>query len=283
MDEITRLVKNQYEMFPYPGMTDQYRADSFPQLLLSYVRREPREELYIFDAGCGTGTAVVPVAENCPSAQIVALDISVAALEQARRLAEERGVANVRFVEGDINRLDRTLRPDGGFDLIYASGVIHHLADPVKGLKQLAGLMADDGLMVLFLYSAWGRQPALRVAQAMNIMEPDKSDYAKRLPLVRSLLESLVESPVNEAPMGYRADLPDNEVVDRYLHANERAYTIPGLFELLDSSGVKFIRWLEPREWDVDYLVSPGEASQMLSKLDERRRLEVLDLLFDHP
>ena len=61
------------------------------------------DRLRIVDVGTGSGAIAVALAHRLPHAEITALDISLAALEQARANAEQNGVAGrVRFVQSDL-------------------------------------------------------------------------------------------------------------------------------------------------------------------------------------
>lgn len=71
----------------------------------------------VLDIGTGSGAIAIAVAVNCPTALIVATDISAGALEIARRNALRNGVANrIDFVEADLFPSGR--QP---FDLILAN------------------------------------------------------------------------------------------------------------------------------------------------------------------
>ncbi len=84
---------------------------------LEYFGADRRRSLAIADAGTGCGCLAVALAREFPSAQVVATDISDAALDVARRNAARHGVADrIRFVHADV--LDAS--PDT-FDLIVAN------------------------------------------------------------------------------------------------------------------------------------------------------------------
>src|SRR4051812_21326032 len=77
----------------------------------------------LLDCGCGTGEhALMAAAEG---AQVVGVDLSPYAIEQARRKADARGLT-VRFEPGDALELPT---PDEPFDVVIDSGVFHSFDD----------------------------------------------------------------------------------------------------------------------------------------------------------
>src|SRR6202012_5190076 len=43
------------------------------------------------------------------------------------------------------------------FDLIVSTGVLHHIADPLAGMKALATCLRRDGVLSVMLYAKYGR------------------------------------------------------------------------------------------------------------------------------
>ncbi|MGB6877219.1 MAG: peptide chain release factor N(5)-glutamine methyltransferase [Candidatus Acidiferrales bacterium] len=79
-----------------------------------------RENLRIADIGTGSGCIAVALAHELPGAEILATDISSAALEIARRNAERHSVSErIRFVECDL--LDAAAAEGRRFDLIVSN------------------------------------------------------------------------------------------------------------------------------------------------------------------
>ena len=74
----------------------------------------------VLDLGCGEGRDSVFFAAQ--GFEVVGVDVSLAGLRKAERLARERGV-KVRWLHGDMARL-RLPRP---FDLVYSCGTIHYV------------------------------------------------------------------------------------------------------------------------------------------------------------
>jgi len=88
------------------------------ELLVESVLSRLSPGCRIADVGTGSGAIAVALASKLPSAQIVAMDISAAALALARENAEANGVAGrIRFVESDL--LDAVA--DEKFDAIVSN------------------------------------------------------------------------------------------------------------------------------------------------------------------
>jgi release factor glutamine methyltransferase len=83
----------------------------------------PRETLNVADVGSGSGCLAIALAYELPHADIVATDISVQALEIARRNAVRNHVADrVRFIEADLLALPGNEKlGEPSFDLIVSN------------------------------------------------------------------------------------------------------------------------------------------------------------------
>jgi release factor glutamine methyltransferase len=90
-------------------------------------------ELRIADVGTGSGIIAVTMAKQVKKAQVMAIDISPAAIEVAKRNAEKHGVAErVQFVESDL--LSNVA--DSKFDLVLSN-------PPYVATDEMATLQAD--------------------------------------------------------------------------------------------------------------------------------------------
>jgi release factor glutamine methyltransferase len=83
------------------------------------LRTHPKRYPSFLDVGTGSGIIPIALATHVPHAEVVATDISTAALEVARANAERLGVSSrVRFIEADL--LPEGLQPST-FDIITAN------------------------------------------------------------------------------------------------------------------------------------------------------------------
>jgi tetratricopeptide (TPR) repeat protein/SAM-dependent methyltransferase len=162
-DETSVRVRQQYEENPYPrwvrsmpmqpapGIAAFLRA-AFPRAPVTDIAEPASPRILI--AGCGTGQQPIDAARRFPRAHVLAIDLSRASLGYARRKATELGVANLEFGQADI----MSFEPEHRFDYIEASGVLHHLADPMQGWSRVTQWLEPGGAMRVGLYSEMARQ-----------------------------------------------------------------------------------------------------------------------------
>jgi SAM-dependent methyltransferase len=105
-----------------------------------------RPGMRLLDAGCGPGSITLGMAAAVAPGEVVGLDLSPAMVEQARALATERGVPNVRFDVGDVLALPF---PDAGFDAAFESAVLEHVPDPARAVRELRRVLRPGGVVGL--------------------------------------------------------------------------------------------------------------------------------------
>lgn len=109
-----------------------------------------KSSIRILDVGCGPGTITVDLAARVPEGFVYAIDPSVEVIEKARKHAEEKGVANVRFEVGDIFNWDKLEGvKEGGFDIVHAHQVLQHLRDPWGAMKEMKRLVKSGGVLAV--------------------------------------------------------------------------------------------------------------------------------------
>jgi ubiquinone/menaquinone biosynthesis C-methylase UbiE len=102
----------------------------------------PRPGERWLDVGCGRGAVLLPAAEAVgPSGRVTGIDISPGMVEQARRLAAERGLDNVEVAVGDA----RDPHVDGVVDVVASSLVLFFLPDPAAALRSWLALTGPGG------------------------------------------------------------------------------------------------------------------------------------------
>jgi cyclopropane fatty-acyl-phospholipid synthase-like methyltransferase len=104
-----------------------------------------RPGMRVLDLGCGAGDVAFVAADLVGAdGHVVGIDRSPQALARARLRARQRGLAQVRFVEGDVY----DPAPGGPFDAIVGRLVLMYVPDPAAVLRRQATVLCPGGLVV---------------------------------------------------------------------------------------------------------------------------------------
>ncbi|MHC1788590.1 tetratricopeptide repeat protein [Solidesulfovibrio sp.] len=195
-DDVSRLVRRQYEENPYPRWVRPAPVGE-PVSLAAHLReRFPLGDLAdvpagatldVLIAGCGTGQHSLETARVFRGASVLAVDLSLTSLCYARRKTRELGVANIEYAQADLLRLGEIGRR---FDLVESSGVLHHLADPAAGWRALLPLVRPGGVMRIGLYSRLARRGIARVRAMIAARGLDGSGEN-----IRAFRQELLDTP----------------------------------------------------------------------------------------
>jgi SAM-dependent methyltransferase len=271
-------IRAQYEAYPYPQRDPKDEArrlvtgsPSHPLEIDHYLfggRRDWRQPFRALVAGGGTGDGTIMLAQGmadrgCP-AEIVYLDMSVASRRIAEGRAVARGLRNIRFATGSLLGAAEL----GPFDYVDCCGVLHHLADPAVGLAALVRALSPGGGIGLMLYGALGRTGVYPMQALLRTLTTGLPD-AEKLALARRTLKDMPASNWL-ARNPHLADHLNSDagLYDLLLHSRDRAYTVPDIYDLLESAGLRLVTFIEPLRYDpASYLRDPAL----------RRRLAGLD------
>ncbi len=243
-----RLVSEQYERFPYPAAEQDlssfianraFQAGCPSRFFhLYWPFRERTGDLDILVAGCGTMQAP-KFAVNLPNARLTAIDLCERSIEHTNALLKKHDIRNVetyRMPIEEIGKLDRR------FDLVISTGVLHHLPDPARGLRALREVLRDDGSMYLMLYGKYGRDGVYYMQDLLRRLGLDAGSVdTSELAAIRQLIRHLPPYHPLAAKQAFfrNFDVGDEEIVDLFLHPQDRGYALPDIDELLSSTGMK--------------------------------------------
>ncbi len=155
------------------------------------------------DVACGPGRLTMAFAQRCRSA--TGVDATPALLDIARAEAEALGLDNVRFMEGDVYRLDFA---DDTFPIVSSRAAVHHFADPAAALAEMARVAAPHArVLVADILASENAAHAARHNEIERLCDPT---HARALP--RSEFEALLDAcglrieRLIEARMSYDVD-----------------------------------------------------------------------------
>jgi len=296
-DVATPVVSDFYDRFPYPadplqdgpppGYNWRWCHDSVLAAVKGGLKAQDSKEgvIRILGAGCGTGVSTDYLCHLNPGAEILAVDISAGALDVAReRLRRSGGAEQVRSLRQEQRSL-LDLQDEGVFDYINSVGVLHHLRDPLAGLKALGQRLAPQGILHLFLYADAGRWEIHRTQKALELL--DAGTGSDGLRLGRELFSDLPETNRLRRTHDQRWALDtqaDANFADMYLHPQETSYDLGRLMALIKASGLYFAGFSNPSVWDPARLLK-GELlsrAQALSPADQWALVEQLDPDISH-
>lgn len=108
---------------------------------------ELRDGHRVLDVGCGTGNLLRSTGRRYRNVDLVGLDPDPKALARAGRKARRAGLT-VRLDRGFAQELPY---PDGSFDRVFSSLMLHHLDSASKDalLAEVRRVLRPDGLLVL--------------------------------------------------------------------------------------------------------------------------------------
>jgi SAM-dependent methyltransferase len=246
--DVVEEVRDFYNRYPYPPPVDNLekyrrlwddrqrrRADYH----LFWPHRPYREDQSILVAGCGTSQAAKH-ALRWPAAQITGIDVSETSVQCTRELKGKHNLINLQVHQLAIERVD-----DLGmtFDQVVCTGVLHHLANPDAGLRALRNVLKPEGAMHLMVYAPYGRTGIYMLQEfcrriGIHATDGEISDLISALRLLPP--QHPLESLLRQAP-----DFRDPAALaDALLNPQDRAYSVPQLFDFIENAGLTFGRWV---------------------------------------
>lgn len=101
--------------------------------------------LKVLDLGCGDGTTALPAAKL--GAEVLGVDIARNLVEAGNRRAQEQGLKNLRFQEGDATDLAGV--PDKAFDLVVSIFGAMFAPKPFDVAKEMVRVTRPGGRIVM--------------------------------------------------------------------------------------------------------------------------------------
>ena len=242
-DVVSKKVRDQYEEHPYPRWRHAYK--NLPHNFLIKLNNQIKpnsveinnkfDKLSVLIAGCGTGSHVC-IVEDYLNAKILAVDISVSSLAYAKRKTEELGFKNIEFLHADILQLKNLNKK---FDVIESVGVLHHMKNPMKGIKILLNLLKPHGFMKLGLYSEIARQDITKVREFIK-----KNKFKNTIEDIRSCRQKIInekKDKILQKICNRRDFYSTSSVKDLTFHVQEHCFTLPQISKILLDSNLEFL------------------------------------------
>lgn len=254
----------QYETYPYPKRDPRDEAKRLIVGSPGHLReidhwvfgatRPASRPLRALFAGGGTGDGTLMLAQQMARAgragSVTWLDRSAASLKIAQARAAARGLTNIVWESRSLLDL-----PDSGlgpFDYIDCCGVLHHLPEPIEGLRALTSVLAPGGGLGLMVYAPHGRTGAYMVQDALRLLAPAEETPAARLDVARRVMRHLPETAWlrQNRFLDDHVNGGDAGLYDLLLNPRDRAFTVKQLVALLAEAGLRVVCFVEPLRYD---------------------------------
>ena len=155
----SQKLKKMYSLLPYPG--ENNHENFFIKGVYPYIKDCDFEN--ILEAGCGTGAVLSDIVKMYPESNVIAIDFTEKSLKKAKEKFNDNTKVNFKLLDLISNKM----KDIGQFDFIHCQGVLHHLDDPEKGLKNLFDCLKPDGKLYLWVYLKKGRQEISDIKELM--------------------------------------------------------------------------------------------------------------------
>ena len=211
-----------------------------------------RRGMSCLDVGCGPGDVMQLMGRIVgPSGQVTGLDIDGELGFQATEELNATNVSHFRFVEGNIEEIDRI--GDEWFDLTFARVVLIHLDDPIATLRKMYDWTRPGGLILVqeFDFRTWDIFPKIeawgelqRVSASLfwktgkdarighklpvyfveaGIGEPDGTDVSGRVVSLEQSLSMIQATYRSLLPLALRLGLTTEDMSENFLAELGRA------------------------------------------------------------
>jgi SAM-dependent methyltransferase len=107
---------------------------------------------HVLDVGCGCGATTRAVARAAVAGDATGIDLSASMLERARAVAEEEGLTNVSFQQGDaqVHAFD-----GAAFDVVISRFGVMFFADPTAAFANIAWATRERGRLVFVCWQGF--------------------------------------------------------------------------------------------------------------------------------
>ncbi len=112
------------------------------RMIVEAARPGPDDRL--LDVACGPGLVVCAFAPHVQAA--TGIDVTPAMLDRARKLAGDKGLANVTWRQGDVYALPYQ---DASFTIVTTRFSFHHFLDPASVLREMVRVCTPRGRIVV--------------------------------------------------------------------------------------------------------------------------------------
>ena len=289
-------VQDHYLDYPYPARDPEddkkrlmrMQGDFFGEIShnLYKGKQDFKKGFRVLVAGGGTGDSTVWLAKqlmDCPDAEVVYVDFSKNSMEIAQKRAEYQKVTNITWIEDSLLNISKLGL--GKFDFVNCIGVLHHLENPDIGLQILSDSLKEDGGGSIMVYGQYGRTG---VYQIQELLRRTGKGLESRKEEVSSAWDVMNCLPATNWFVRGQEMLQDHKVYgdiglyDLFLHKQDRAYTVPQLYEFVEKAGLHVAAFVDPymrAVLNIDSYMTDSNTKERIKAMPIREQQAICELM----
>lgn len=275
-------IEDQYNNYIYPKPVSDINLEIINKKIASLAdpnyswhllwpeKEHQSSKLKILIAGCGSDQAAILAMCNSKH-NFYGIDLSKKSIDHQNILKEKHQINNLELFCDDF----RNVEFDFKFDYIISSGVIHHLENPITGIKYFKKYIKNDGVICLMVYGdnqSYGLNKVKTLFQYLNLKQDSES-----INISRNLIYNLPEDHPAKIFTKSVKDLSyDAGVIDLMLHNKEKFFNINELIDILDENNLKIKNFFDARIFSLTkFFLDNDLIINKIRKLTIKKRLEI--------
>jgi SAM-dependent methyltransferase len=146
------------------------------------------------------------------------------------------GYKNIKYLHADILQLNKLNRK---FDIIECAGTLHHMKDPIKGLKVLLDILEPHGFLRIGLYSETGRQHVVKARELIK-----KRNFRNTNENIKNFRQEIINDIEDQSFKLFTQSqdfYSTSSVRDFLFHVQEHRFTIPQISKILKDLDLEFL------------------------------------------
>ena len=221
-------------------------------------------------AGSGTGREPLSLSSYYLNSKITAVDLSTLSLAYCKMKTKENHIDNIKLIEGDILKLEEINKK---FDIISSCGVLHHMEEPIKGIKVLSSLLKPGGAIKIGLYSSIARSGISAARKKINQLTLNKN--STNIKKIRNLIKEKDEEFIDIHRLINSKDFYSyDDFQDLLFHPRELHFTLKEIENLLRSGGLEFVEFDDQYMGYKEYYKTQFPNDKNLSSIENWTQLE---------
>ena len=171
--------KGRFENIFYKALYNMYEDFN------SIINKKANQKI-VLDYGCGIGSVTERIAKFNPK-KLVGVDISEVSINKANEKAKDLNLQ----IEYSVDNCENLKLQESTFDLVYGSGILHHL-DIKKAINEINRVLKNDGEMIFL--EPLGTNPFINLYRKLtpNSRSADEHPFIQKdFDLINSLFKSV--------------------------------------------------------------------------------------------